>query len=191
MVKKSIIFISCGIFKEELEYIVREKGLDWEIVFQDAALHVNFDKLKEKLVLSLEEASRKGMEIRVIYGYCHPVMQDLLDRYGAKRIPAANCLEAMVGAEELRRLDSEAVTFFLSAGWANNWENMFALGKKDFGFEFKSMFDRYRRIIVFDTGVISVNEDKVKLFSDFTGLPVERKIITLDHFFNLVNAIAI
>src|ERR1700690_1257562 len=180
MPKKAVIFISCGIFREELEYLVKEKGLDWEILFLDAALHVNFDRLKEKLLQALEENHKKGKESHVIYGHCHPKIQELLDFYGAKRISAGNCLEAMVGTEEVERLNAEAITFFLSAGWANNWESMFALGKKDFGFDFKSMFTYYKRIIVFDTGVVPIDENKVRLFSDFTGLPIERKVITLD-----------
>jgi len=189
MAEESVIFISCGIFKEELEYLVREKGLDWEILFLDAALHVNFDKLKDKLVEALEKCRKTGKEIKVIYGHCHPDIQEILERYGAKRIAAGNCLEAMVGADEVRRLNSEAVAFFLSAGWVNNWEKMFTLGKEDFDFDFKTMFLNYKRIIVFDTGVIPIDEEKVKRFSDFTGLPVERRMITLDRLLALIKSI--
>jgi hypothetical protein len=190
MEKESVIFISCGIFKEELEYLVREKKLDWQIVFLDAALHVNFDKLKEKLVSALEEHHKAGRKIRVIYGHCHPDIQEILEHYGARRVAAGNCLEAMVGVEEVMRLNAEATSFFLSAGWVNAWEDMFTLGKEDFGFDFKSMFANYKRIIVFDTGVIPIDEGKVRKFSEFTGLPVERRMITLEHLMGLIEKIA-
>lgn len=190
MTGKSLIFISCGIFREELEYLKREKGLDWHIMFLDAALHVNFDKLKEKLVSALEESRRKGIAIKVIYGHCHPEIEDILERYRARRIAAGNCLEAMVGQEEVIRLNAEATSFFLSAGWVNAWEDMFTLGKEDFGFDFKTMFTNYKRIIVFDTGVIPINEQKVRKFSEFTGLPVERRMITLEHLLGLIERIA-
>jgi hypothetical protein len=190
MTRKSVVFLSCGIFREELEYLTKEKGLDWKIVFLDAALHVNFDKLKAKLIGALEENRKTGAEIRVIYGHCHPEIQEILEHYGAKRIGAGNCLEAMVGAEEVMRLNSEETSFFLSAGWVNAWEDMFTLGKEDFDFDFKEMFANYRRIVVFDTGVIPINEEKVNKFSEFTGLPVERKMITLDHLLDLVKKIA-
>jgi hypothetical protein len=65
---------------------------------------------------------------------------------------------------------------------------MFALGRKDFNFDFKTMFDDYERIIVFDTGIIPIDEAKVERFSKFTKLPVERKPITLDYFFNLIES---
>ena len=190
MEKKSLLFISCGIFREELGYLIREKGLDWNVVFLDAALHVNFDKLKAKLVEALEENRKTGAKIKVIYGHCHPHIREILERYGAKRIAAGNCLEAMVGAEEVLRLNAEATSFFLSAGWVNAWEDMFTLGKEDFDFDFKTMFANYRRIIVFDTGVIPIDEEKVRKFSDFTGLPVERRMITLDRLLDLVKNIA-
>ncbi len=95
-----------------------------------------------------------------------------------------------MGAEEVMRLNSEATSFFLSAGWVNAWEDMFTLGKEDFDFDFKSMFANYKRIIVFDTGVIPIDGEKVRKFSEFTGLPVERRTITLDRLLNLVREIA-
>ena len=49
MTEKTSVFISCGIFQEELRHLA-EKGLfDGNIIFLDAALHVNFDKLKAQL----------------------------------------------------------------------------------------------------------------------------------------------
>lgn len=187
MEKKSVLFISCGIFKEELEYLAREKKLDINVLFLDAALHVNFDRLKESLIQALKERRSEGAELRVLYGHCHPEIMEILDSYGAKKIDAGNCLEAIVGREEIRRIDAEAKTFFLTAGWVNNWESMFALGQQDFHFDFSSMFGKYRRIMVFDTGVIPIDEKKVEQFSRFTNLPVERRRISLDHLLKLIS----
>ena len=184
MKDNSVIFISCGIFKEELEYLAKERGLDQNLVFLDAALHVNFDELKAKLMEALEKNGKPGTELRVVYGSCHPEMAEILSRYGAKKIRAGNCLEALVGHEEIRDMDRQAKTFFLSAGWVNNWEEMFARGKEYF--DFKSMFSSYKRIVVFVTGVIPIDEDKVRKFSEFTGLPVERRLITLDRLQDLI-----
>lgn len=189
MAKKAVLFISCGIFREELEYLLRVKGLDWKIIYLDAALHVNFDRLKQKLVDALEEAQKTGAELKVIYGHCHPEMMDILKRYGAKKIRAKNCLQAMIGPQEMRRIDREAKAFFLTAGWANNVEKMFALAEKDFNMDMKSMFSSYKRIIVLDSGIIPIDEEKVQRFSTFTGLPVERRHITLDYLLNLVESI--
>lgn len=189
MPKETAIFISCGIFLEELKHLA-EKGLfDGNIIFLDAALHVNFDKLKAHLEQALEKANETGKELRVLYGHCHPDMMEILDRYGAKKLAAGNCLEAMIGPDEMRRLNAEAKSFFLSAGWVNNWEKMFEMGKEDFNFDFKSMFEHYKRIVVLDTGIIPVDEEKIQKFSAFTGLPIERKTITLDYFLGLVKNI--
>jgi hypothetical protein len=172
-----------------LEYLVREKALDLKVLFLDAALHVNFDRLKERLTQALEGQRKEGMELKVLYGHCHPEIMEIVDRYGAKKIDAGNCLEAIVGREEIRRLDAEAKTFFLTAGWVNNWESMFALGKEDFNFDFSSMFGPYKRVIVFDTGVIAIDENKVEQFSKLANLPVERRRITLDHLVDLISGL--
>src|SRR5512147_1936761 len=186
MEKKSVLFISCGIFKEELEHLAREKELDVDVLFLDAALHVNFDRLKERLIEALEEGRRKGAELKVLYGHCHPEIMEIMKRYGAKKIDAGNCLEAIVGREEIRKIDAEAKTFFLTAGWVNNWEGMFALGRADFNFDFSTMFGKYKRVMVFDTGVIPIDEEKVEQFKKLTNLPVERRRISLDHLLGLI-----
>lgn len=189
MKEQGTIFIGCGIFQEELRHLA-EKGLfDGNIIFLDAALHVNFDKLKAQLEQALEKTKETGKELKVLYGHCHPDMIEILDRYGAKKLAAGNCLEAMIGPEEMIRLNAEATSFFLSVGWVNNWEKMFEMGKKDFNFDFKSMFENYKRIVVLDTGIIPVDEEKIQKFSVFTGLPIERKTITLDYFLGLIKNI--
>ncbi|MBA4373026.1 MAG: hypothetical protein C0402_09235 [Thermodesulfovibrio sp.] len=187
MTDEKTVFISCGIFKAELEYLARAGRFNGEVVFLDAALHVNFDKLKKHLEAALSTADKPGASLRVLYGYCHPDMSGILGAHGAEKIRAGNCLEAIIGAAEIQRLDAEAKTFFLTAGWINNWENMFAMGKEDFDFDFTTMFSQYKRIIVFDTGVIPLDDDKIRLFSEFTGLPVERRMISLDHLLGLVS----
>jgi hypothetical protein len=187
--EKTVLFISCGIFKEEIEYLIKSKGLKWNMVFLDAALHVNFDKLKAELVRALEEHQGDKKELKVLYGHCHPDIMEILDNYGAKKLQAGNCLEAMVGREEVNRLNEEGKAFFLSAGWVENWENMFKLGKEDFDFDFTTMFKNYERIVVFDTGVIPIDNEKINAFSEFTKLPVVRKNISLDHLQSLIDNI--
>jgi hypothetical protein len=186
---KQNVFISCGIFKAELEYLAVEKALDMDIVFLDAALHVNFDRLKARLVQALEENPECGSQIKIIYGNCHPEMQRIVDRYSARKIKAINCIEAIVGADEIKQIDKEAKSFFLTAGWVNNWENIFAAGTADFNFDFRTLFGDYKRIILFDAKVIPIDEGKVEQFSKFTGLPVERRQISLDRLLKLIKNI--
>ncbi|MEJ2684793.1 MAG: DUF1638 domain-containing protein [Candidatus Sulfobium sp.] len=184
----STIIIGCGIFRKEIEFLIKEKGLSEDVIFLDAALHVNFDKLKVRLTDALEECREKGGRVKILYGHCHPEMNEILGRYGAKRIEAGNCLEAIAGAEEIARLDKEAKTFFLTSGWVNNWEAMFRLGEEDFNFDFRRMFSSYKRIVVFDISGIPVDEEKVRKLSDYARLPVERRSITLDNFLQILNA---
>ena len=178
--------ISCGIFKAELEYLTKTKAVDASILFLDPALHVNFDKLKARLVQALEENKDRQGGIRVFYGNCHPEMLKLMERYGAKKIEAVNCIEAIVGREEVRKIDAEAKSFFLTAGWINNFESIFAAGTADFDFDFSTLFKDYKRVVVFDAGVVPIDEQKVEQFARFTGLPVERRTINLDRLLSFL-----
>lgn len=189
MAKEAVIFISCGIFREEIDYLIKDQGLDWKVFYLDAALHVNFDRLKAELTAALERHRAEGVELKVLYGHCHPDIMEIIERYGATRINAGNCLEAMVGREEIERLNAEGTAFFLSAGWVENWEGMFEAGKKDFDFDFASMFSGYERIVVFDTGIIPIDDEKVRAFSEFTHLPVVRKEISLDRLLDLIKKV--
>ena len=186
---KPVIFISCGIFREEIELLARQGAFDRQVVFLDAALHVNFDLLQARLEEALEKASSAGGKLKVVYGHCHPDMAEILERYGASRIEAGNCLEAFVGPEEVGRLNAEATSFFLSAGWVNHWEDMFKLGRETLNFDFRDMFANYKRIIVFDTGLIPIDRAKVDAFSEFTGLPVQWRKISLDRLRRLLDSV--
>jgi hypothetical protein len=186
MTDKATVFISCGIFQEELKHLTQKGLFSGEVEFLDAALHVDFDRLKDSLEAALQKARKSGAELKVLYGYCHPEMAEILEQFGAKKIDAGNCLEAIIGKGEIDQLNAEAKSFFLTAGWVNNYEKMFALGKEHMGVDFSNLFASYRRVVVFDTGIIPINEEKVRKFSAFTGLPVERIRITLDHFLELI-----
>lgn len=54
MSEKATILISCGIFEEELKYLVRTQGLQGKVVLLDAVLHVNFDRLETHLIKSID-----------------------------------------------------------------------------------------------------------------------------------------
>jgi hypothetical protein len=181
-----MVLISCGIFREELKYLAEEKQTDLNVFFLEAALHVNFNKLRSGLIEALDACRQRGEEPLLLYGNCHPEMDKIAAAYSARRIDAGNCLEALAGRDEIQRLDAEAKTFFLTAGWVNNWEEMFNLGVEDLGLDFRAMFSPYKRIVVFDSGVIPINEEKVRRLSAYTSLPVEKSPLCLDHFMKLL-----
>jgi len=189
MSEKPTLLISCGIFEEELKYLFRTQQLQGKAVFLDAALHVNFDRLETQLKKALERTRTSGADIKVLYGHCHPHIMKILAPFGARKLAAGNCLEAMIGAEGMDRLNREGTAFFLSAGWVNHWERMFEIGNADFGFDFTTLFTAYKRIIVLDTGIIPLDEEKIERFSAYTRLPVERKMISLDPLLHLIQSI--
>ncbi len=180
------VIISCGMLEAELEYLLRKHGKDVTPRYLDPALHVNFDKLKAELTGALEEACQEGSRTKVIYGYCHPEMAEILEPYCATRIGAANCLEALLGAPEMARLEAGGKVIYLTAGWLREWKRMVAAGAEDLGLDFRNMFGDYRAVLVLDTGISPINEAAVEEFSAYANLPVERMDVSLDNLWERV-----
>jgi hypothetical protein len=63
---------------------------------------------------------------------------------------------------------------------------MFAIGQEDLQIDFSSLFGQYKRVMVFETEAIPVDEKKIEQFSRLTGLPVERRRIDLGSFLDLL-----
>lgn len=186
MADRPFTFISCGMLKTELEYLLREHGQDMPVRYLDPALHVNFDKLKAELTRALEETHHAGSQTKVIYGYCHPEMAEILEPYCATRIAAANCLEALLGASEMARLEAGGKIIYLTAGWLREWKRMVAAGAEDLDLDFRNMFGEYRAVLVLDTGISPIDEAEVEEFSAYANLPVERLSISLDHLWDRI-----
>jgi hypothetical protein len=178
--------ISCGMLEDELEYLLRKHGNDTAPLYLDPALHVNFDKLKAALTRALEEAHQAGRQTKVIYGYCHPEMAEILEPYCATRIGAANCLEALLGAAEMARIEAGGKVIYLTAGWLREWKRMVAAGAEDLGLDSRNMFGDYRAVLVLDTGVSPIDEVEVEEFSAYANLPVERVDVSLDNLWERV-----
>lgn len=178
--------ISCGMLEAELEYLLRTHGKNIAPRYLDPALHVNFDKLKAELTRVLQDTREAGSRTKVIYGYCHPEMAEILEPYGATRIGAANCLEALLGAPEMARLEAGGKVMYLTAGWLREWKRLVAAGAEDLGLDFRNMFGDYRAVLILDTGVTPIDEAAVEEFSAYANLPVERLEVSLDHLWERV-----
>lgn len=181
MAAHPISLISCGMLEAEIEHLLKKHAKEVPVRYLDPALHVNFDKLKAGLTQALEENRQEGSEARVIYGYCHPEMEEILTPYCATRISAANCLEALLGAAQMAHMEAEGKLIYMTAGWLHEWKRMVAAGAEDLGLDFRNMFGDYRAILVLDTGIAPIDDADVAEFSAYANLPVERMEVTLDH----------
>ena len=110
--------IACNIFQKELEALREVLGFPFEAHYLEAGLHVSFDDLKEALQAELKNCRDKSYEgIIVLYGQCHPKIDDLIKPYGAVLINCQNCVDAFITRKGLEEKAKEGLFFFLSPGW--------------------------------------------------------------------------
>lgn len=161
--------IACGILKREITYLVDKNRWPVKLRFLDSSLHIDLDQLSRSLKKAL---SRKHENRRLlVYGTCHPQMDDILQHYNALRTPAQNCVELLLGKQRFTSELSKGA-FFLFEDWANRWET---ISYNYFGsWEImKEIFqDAHTYLLCIKTPCSGDFEDRANQVSERLGLPI-------------------
>jgi hypothetical protein len=174
--------LCCGVLHHEIEYLL--KGGNTNVKTVNPGLHVDFKKMASAITSSLDEMG-EDEAIVIIGNQCHPDMCNIISGHG-RIIQAKNCIEMLLG-DKMAQLESEARTFFMTVGWLENWQDIFVEGLKWDSIDARQNFGFYERILLLDTGVIPVDEEKVLEFYDYTQIPIEIMPISLDYFRDLLS----
>lgn len=174
--------LCCGILKHELEYLMQDQNV--EINYLDAALHVDLDKLADSLTNTLNEIDGENT-VLIIGNQCHPDIEKITAEHGGRLIQARNCIEMLLG-DKMTQLDAEARTFYLTSGWLENWRRIFIEGLKWDEIDARQNFGYYDRILLLDTGLIPIDDEKILEFYDYAQVPVEIIPIDLDQFHRML-----
>jgi len=162
------VFISCGILKNEIRQIISKHNWPVKSKFLDSSLHIDLEKLFKVLSGSLKKEDAQKL---VIYGTCHPKMDDLLTTHHAVKVPGQNCVELLLGKERFSHELSKGA-FFLFEDWARRWEE---ISFKYFGnWEImREIFqDSHKYILCLKTPCSGDFKDKAEHVSQLTGLPL-------------------
>ncbi len=176
--------IACGVFRKEIEFISGDLDFSFEPIYLDPGLHVDFDELEAKLKEALR--SCRYDKIIVVYGACHPKMNDILSGYKAALIDCQNCIDAFITRREVERIASEGLYFYLSPGWIECWRDIFK--RLGWGMEEARLeMGCFKGAIFIDTlGNGADYEEDLLEFMDFTLLPYRIIPGKLDHFRSLI-----
>ncbi len=181
--------IACGVFQKEIERLKEKQGLDFpfEAHYLDPGLHVNFDELMEALRGELELCQGKGYEgIVVVYGQCHPKMDEILKTYSAALIDCQNCVDAFITRKGMEEKAKHGLYFYLSPGWLEAWREIFRRMNWDLS-EARLQMGPFKGVVFVDTlEDASFREQELLAFFDYTNLPFEIMPIRLDHFKSLI-----
>jgi len=177
--------IACGVFKKEIEQLRDQLGFPFEAHYLEPGLHVDFDGLKEAVGAELEKC--KGCEgIIVVYGQCHPKMEEILKPYQAVLANCQNCVDAFITRKGMEEKAKQGLYFYLSPGWLDAWREIFR--QLNWGLaEARMQMGSFRGVVYMDTMNDARDRERELLeFFDFTNLPFEVMPVDLSHFKSLI-----
>jgi len=179
--------IACGIFEKEIEALRRELGFPFEAHYLGAGLHVDFDDLKGALVAELEKCQNNGTEgMIVVYGQCHPQIDEILRPYHASLVACQNCVDAFITRKGMENKAKDGLFFYLSPGWLDAWKDIFR--RLNWGVEEARMqMGSFRGCVYLDTMKdAQERQEELLEFFDFTNLPFEIMPVDLGYFKSLI-----
>lgn len=176
------VFVACSILSEEIHNAIEGLGFDIKVLYIDAALHVDLDKLETAINGKLEEVKNmRGKPAILVGSKCHPDIETIADKYDAKIIASSNCIELLLG-NKMKELDQESKTFYITSGWLKNWRKIFVEGLKWDSIDAKQNFGYYDRILLLDTGLSEISDEDILEFFEYTQVPIEIYPVTLENF---------
>ena len=177
---KSHIFIGCSVLENEIKQALKELGLQNKVVFIDAGLHVNLDRLEDGLRQKLTEVSHIGKPIVLVGNKCHPDIDKIAKEFDGQIALSSNCLELLLGRAKMKELNKEANIFFTTSGWLEKWKEIFITGLGWDSIDARQNFGFYDKILLLDLGT-PVDDMDILEFYEFTQVPIEPYPITLDN----------
>ncbi len=175
----NIPLIGCGILKSEVKYLAKKNNWPIDYFFLDSSLHVDFEELAAGLSGMLNKHSQQ--ECIVLYGVCHPLMDQLLKGKKATRTCGQNCIDMLLGNRVFTEKLSEGA-FFLMEDWANNWER---ITRKTFGDSMNIIRDVFKGdreyLLCINTPCSNDYQKKAEEISAMLDMRLEWMDVNLDH----------
>ncbi len=159
--------IACEMLRPEVEALISESGLDYEVIWIEPALHVTPKRLNQRLQEVFDSLTDCGCAL-MPFGDCGGALKGLRTGNFETVIPNVDdCLTLLLGSMQRRmQIAKEAPTFFLSLGWIQQKSNIFAAYDdmvKKYGADMakmltETMYGNYQRVALIDTGVGNYDE---------------------------------
>ncbi|OLN28402.1 DUF1638 domain-containing protein [Desulfosporosinus metallidurans] len=179
--------VACGIFQLELERVLEEIRAEWasdaefKVTYTAPALHVNYEKLKDGIIESLNIATEEKL-VLFFGSMCHPEISDITEKYQVIKLQPRNCIELILGKEKLEEIEKSVKVFYLTQGWLQNWREIFKQGQGWDEIDARQNFGFYDKILLLDTGVSEFNDEDILEFFEYTQVPIEIESVELAVF---------
>lgn len=162
------VILCCNTLENELNLALGDTGLDYPVVWLEAGLHNQPERLRVHIRETLEACAggRPIARALLALGHCGGAVSCLGPYDFELVLPRADdCLSILLGSIELRREASQrAATYFLTEGWLRHTENLITSFNRDqelFGRDraerlYRIMLKHYQRFGFIDTGTYNV-----------------------------------
>lgn len=183
-------FIACSMLQEEVNKIISDLNLPNNILYIDAALHVDLNKLKHALTEKLNQLQNKSDPLILIGNKCHPDIEQITDQYKGNIVDASNCIEILLG-DKMKEFDQDAKTFYITSGWLLRWRDIFVNGLGWDNIDARQNFGYYDRVLLIDTGLAEISDEDLLEFFEYTQVPIEVYTTTLENLKNHIQNILV
>jgi hypothetical protein len=184
--KRKCIAIACGVLQRELEWLATAGVIDFPIRSLDSALHMRPELLQERMAGLLERERGENVRVLLIYGDCHPFMEDWAEGGDVVRVRAVNCADMLLGKQRYKSLVKNGA-FILLPEWTGRWRDILeefpGLGPDSAA---ELIHGQHSSLVYLDTGIYPVPYDELAECSEFVRLPFEVERVSLEHLTSLI-----
>lgn len=163
--------IACESLSSELQHIFSRWGQSIEITFLPAFLDMYPSKLHRLLDQKLSSMSNRFDLVVVVYGKCCLLIEDIVNKYNARKIKGDSCYDILAGKEILNQLEDEEV-YFITPFICRNFEKVVREGFGSIS-RMKERLTKCNRLVYLDTGLDDKLILKARREASGLGIPIE------------------
>ncbi|MES9966466.1 MAG: DUF1638 domain-containing protein [Sedimenticola sp.] len=173
--------LACSVFRPELSALSEQGEIDCRIRYLSSTMHMFPVKLDQRMQHLVDVERKRGHNVLMVYGDCHPHMHDLEQAGDVSRTRGIHCGEILLGKKRYKELLRERA-FLLLPEWAMRWrEILMHLEDLDEETTIELLRDRHDKFVYLDTGVVPIPEDDLKACAAHFDLPLEIEQVSLEH----------
>lgn len=176
-----LTMVGCGILRKEVDRLIEKNHWNVHTQYLDSALHNYFNRLANELNTSLSEREQRGEKTVVLYGSCHPLMENFLHDHHTCRTEGQNCIVQLLGYEKFME-ELEKGAYFLLEDWALTWKPMITACFGDNVEVIRDIFhSSHKYMVAVRTPCSGDFTEAAQTAADFVDLPLTWMDVTLDH----------
>lgn len=186
MERKKRHLIYCPVFRNELQAVLPHAE-DLTIHELDYDVHHHPGSMLQQLNEAIGQSQEKGCGFSLLVGKdceCKVPIGELAHKHHGRLPDHMNCFEIFLGKEKTLELQKNR-TVLMTPGWIEMITNLVADDRWTVE-DARLSLGWYDRILLLDTQLVPLEDEKIMEFYDLVQVPIEIMAIDLDHFQSVI-----